>query len=222
MYKDIKIMNSLERLSQSIILSDGILNDAVTELRARKQHGKVIKRRLSFAQIIPIAAVIVFIVLGGLLFNNLMKGSDNFESYYRITDLSKQQIELSEIDNYTDETVLTLDYSEMNSQCTAYYENDELMLIEISYLVVNDNGTDKVTLYADLGQRLYDYRAYRDYNIEYEDEIDVRAYQYYDNGEYYTKAYFEAEGVDYYILIMSPNSGQGERYYENLTDSLGG
>ena len=224
MRNDRLISEKLNKFADSMQLPDGIIDDAIGVLRNKAKYKTYRKpffniKKLSY--FIPIALMIIVCVVALNMFIQ-KNDSEIVDSTYKMNSLTKTNISFYEISDYTDEDIRIIDMEVMSVLCSVYQnEYDEAVLISIIYHIVGDNGTDEITIIYDLDQGLTDYSSYKNYPLVIEDITNVYSEEVYDNGEYYTKAYFTIDEVDYYINIMSPAENQGNEYFENLLDISG-
>ena len=214
MKKDKIIEEQLNKLVQDIQpISHRLLAPAKIEMINRAKQIK--KKPRLIIGLAAVFAMVMFLVIFGVLSyfkDNQKPDNGNLQSYY-INSLSIQ----SSTTKIDDERILSFDYDKMSASYNSYYSSDELVMYGTKYRVVTDKGTDIILVYSDLKRGLKDYRDIKkakQYTIS--KDILINQYEKYENGEFYTYAFYSDEKADYYIFIISPNYGLGIKYIENL------
>lgn len=213
MKKDKIISEQLNKIIQDIRpVSHRLLAPAKTELINRTKQKKK-SPWLIIGGLAATYAMILFIVIFGVFnyFQGINKNGNVLQSY-SISSLSIKHS--SEID---DDRILSPDYEKMTISYNTYSYSDELVMYGIRYRIVTDHGTDIILVYTDLKRGLKDYREVRQaqrYTVR--QDIVISKHQKYENGEFYTHAFYSNEKADYYIFIMSPDQLAEIKHLQSL------
>ena len=182
-----------------------------------RQKSKPKKKSLLFVGGLAAAymAAIVIVIIGVTsLLKSFNKPSDNIPSLsYNISSLNIT----SSLEKAYDDNILSFDYEKMTASYNIYSYLDETVMYSTKYKVETEFGTDTILVYADIKRGLKDYtdiKNARKYSLS--QDVLINIYEDFQNGEYYTYAFFADEIADYYIFIMSPEYDIGIQHIENL------
>lgn len=208
MKKNKLIEQKLNRLAESVILDPNTVNDAVLELSQRKKSSK--QRRWLVPSIATVCIVVVITFLSVFLINNYNKQQSVVVPYSLntleqtiVTEVDYSAVPLSELGN-------------ANLQQKAYSRDGKTEVVSTQIISVTEKGTAQITVYQDRGNGLSNFISYTNYPKQ---ETNGKIYTQnnrYQNGEYYFYIYYQSEGIDYYITIMSPYHDATTLYFGNI------
>ena len=89
-------------------------------------------------------------------------------------------------------------------------------MVSVKYNILSGNGMDEIFIIAVINKGLKELEYFKLFKVIKYGDISVYAQEYYENGEYYTNAFFSKDKIDYYLIMMSPSYGQAEFYLESL------
>jgi len=107
-------------------------------------------------------------------------------------------------------------YSNVRKYSFDEAEDDSVVVISVLYRTVGINGLDQILVIADKHGGLKDFNDFRNFSIVTIEGVTVRRRQQFINGEWYTDAFFEYGGIDYYIRIESSAQNMLVHYIELL------
>lgn len=211
MRRDKIIEDKLNKLADNMVVKQSILTPAMVLFKTKKPE-IIVKTRMNYRakSLRPMyyfAAMIILLVLSISIINVF------HVEPYNLSSLNKQKTSAAKVLELND-NILLINTDNQTEEYYIYYRDNIPMLVLIDYVVVTDNGTDKVTVYADLKGKLKDYQNYRNFPDFEGYNVNIRASEVYTDGEFYTYTYLRYKGIDYYIIIMSPNGNQAEKYYD--------
>jgi hypothetical protein len=219
MKKDKLIQQKLNQYADGLKLSPAIIEDALVEVRrnrarpaARSSH----RGLLAFGAMAAAAAVILAFAIG--VINNIFnENAGPGGAQYALFDLGRRSIELAQIPE-VNESISYLQLEEMSSECSLFFDRKtkEAVMVYAKYKVLGAGGADEIVLIADLRRGYKELNHFKSLSAREIGGKEVRAIQFYEDGEYHTNAYFSKEDIDYYLIVMSPWSDQGYYYLEIL------
>lgn len=215
MKKDKFIQNKLYEYIDNIKPPYEIIADAVVIVKKREKnnYSRTSGYRF-FKAFAAIAAAVIVLVLAFNLFSG--KPGDTVIKY-DITDLGRMSIELSQV-KQINENIRLLENEQMSVECYSFFDRStgKELVISLKYKISSESGIDEVYIFADMKKGLTSFEEFKDYTEKNIGSVSIFLNEYYRNGEFYTNAYFNANNIDYYVIIMSPGYGQGKYYLENL------
>lgn len=219
MKKDKVIEKKLNEYADSIKLPCNIIYDAINVMKNAKTRPVMrtfsMQRFFKAAALLSVAAVVLIFALN--IFNIIGNTGKIEIVKYNMEDLGKKNIAFSAI-SQINENILFLDMENMSTSCNLFFDRTtkKTVMVSVKYNIISDSGNDEVFLIADIKNGLKEYEHFKSFRLFESEGISVYAKTYYENGEYYTNAFFSKDGIDYYIIMMSPSQGQDKFYLQKL------
>jgi len=215
MKKDKFIQKKLNEYADSIKPPCFIIEDAANIVKSNAAYRKYTLPKYSFIKAFSAAAAAIAVFICAiLLINNI--GSTDVPNY-SIAALGRNSIELSDIKDIN-EKILVIEEYNMSVECYAFFDRAsyDTVTIYAKYKIIGEKGVDEVYILADINKGLIGYEDFKSYNKRQINKTDVCFKESYLNGEYYTKAYFNIDNIDYYVIVMSSEFGRGYYHLEKL------
>ena len=221
MKKDKFIEKKLNEYVSSIKPPNGIISDALNVMKGSRSKTAMrtfsMQRFFKVGTSIAAAIVVLFFVFNKI---DIIRKGNNLDSEvveYNLADLGKKSITFSEV-SQKNENILFLDIKNMSANCNLFYDrnSDNTLMISVKYKILSESGMDEVFVIADLNNSFKELEYFKKFGVVKRGDISIYAKEFYENGEYYTHAYFRKNDIDYYVIMMSPSYGQDEFYLNKL------
>ncbi len=201
--KDLEIQQALLRYTSAVEAPQNAHYPALHILRQIKENRRKTWIRY-FATAAACLIVLVIIVLAS-------KMIPDFESplTYSAASISRRDSSISDVENI--EGLKIIKNEEVADVKQFIDKSGELFVVTIEYLFLGDNGMEKLLVVADLKKGLTDFTAYKKYPGDV-----LKQKSEHKNGEYYTYGYFESDGIEYYMRLISSSNSDLSAYYTLL------
>ncbi len=145
---------------------------------------------------------------------------DRSPGYYTLSDMDYRVAPMEEVLEIV--PIAMPDPGDYYTNSRMYYADggSAPSVISTLYRTVGGSGLDEIVVIADLGRGLEDYRDFKNYEKSLINGVTVSSLQRWENGEYYTDAYFNLGDIDYYVKITSPGQDSAG-YIRILLESAG-
>lgn len=236
---DKKLQNEFDEYFEGVNLPRNMTADAKAQVKPRKRD-----IRKWFLRLAPVAAAFIFIVAASVAFMNKLSpfneanGSDQPSapsntdkndastrySYYTIDELTGKRI-----DPYSASNVKGLEFAKdladaqnSNINLTAFYESGNLILAQAVISLLRNGYRHDAVLYVEYTDEYCCFEELKDY-IKGE-SLPYRGYelicnQAYDEGESVYTVYTYADGVKYYLYVMT-SEPYGYRLYFDILKKI--
>lgn len=177
-------------------------------------------RRFAFmAAVIAVICIMVYTLMP----SPSSQDPPKIELNYSMSSLSMCGISKNSIQNLSDSEIITLNLTEKDEKHILYvfgenskYSGEPAVLASV-YKVINQNSVDEIIVITDIKGGLNDYRQFKSFNLLSQYDTDIRArLDKYLNGEFYSYIQLNKDGIDYYIMIMSPKPSRAAEYISLL------
>ncbi|MFA5449758.1 MAG: hypothetical protein WC292_04905 [Clostridia bacterium] len=230
MKKDYLIKKKLDRMADEIRPPDRVLSGARRAI-AENNERQAARQPKRFRAVAAFAAVVIIAVVSVLIYNNVNKDSplapngDQSPSdsqqdatpppSYKLSELSGRLAGEQDISEIT-----IFDLGDNTAQFYRVYQDKKTGETAVTITKVKSitpQGMDEVLIFADLGGGLQDLQSLKTSgNIYQKGEQKITYTERYEDGEWYTQAYYNKDDTDYYLMIMSPTKGIGEYYFTKI------
>ena len=228
MKKDMQLENLMNRYFDGVRVGYEITapaRAALAERARRKKRAKFTLRLVSSFACVLILVVAVMAASG--IFGGIHKKTEEGQtiSYYTSADVSGKYLTYSELYELNNSVFADFEFFEFSHSATAtytaYYENDtdELMFVRVDAKVINDYGTEDLTIFIEFSK----YSSYegfkRYYELQNKEVIGGNEILYnteYVNAEWVSSAYAQKYTLKYFLDVTSPNKNSLNKYISYL------